>query len=161
MNRMNPSRRVNNIIVRRKPETYCAGYDIYNGFHYSITDSTAAHLKKDIGMIRKDKILKPQYQACLTLHHRAYIITFNFTRERHRNAFPVCAKNYWAHWPFGPVAITDLLARNNTMSTKFPHASWASGLFTGPIGNWLAHACGKQSAKLALTRRRIPLARRP
>ena len=30
------------------------------------------------------------------------------------------------------------------MSTKFPHASRASGkaLFTGPIGNWLANGAG-------------------
>ena len=33
---------------------------------------------------------------------------------------------------------------HNTMSTKFPHASRASGraLFTGPIGNWLANGVG-------------------
>ena len=70
--------------------------------------------------------------------------------------YTVCAKNYWAHWPFGPVEGKHwstgpkqvLLAQinnwHNTMSTKFPHASRVSGraLFTGSIGNWLANGIG-------------------
>ena len=45
---------------------------------------------------------------------------------------------------------------HNTMFTKFPHASRASGraLFTGPIGNWLANGIGpvliSQTAKYLL-----------
>ena len=78
----------------------------------------------------------------------------------------VCAKNYWAHWPFGPMASTGLLAQpgftgpnnwHNTMSTIFPQASRASGraLFTGPIRNWLANVVGpvliSQTASVTLT----------
>ena len=54
----------------------------------------------------------------------------------------------WAcgkHWSTGPNNW------HNTMSTKFPHASRASGtaLFTGPIGNWLANQWRRASANFA------------
>ena len=65
----------------------------------------------------------------------------------------VCAKNYWAHWSFGPVASTDLLAQTHVLLAQiidtilYPQnlhmpVGPVVGPHTGPLGNCLGNGAG-------------------
>ena len=71
----------------------------------------------------------------------------------HISMITVCAKNYWAHWPVGPVASADLqaqtrfywpkcLTQHNVHKISTCQSGQCRFLFTGPIGNWHANGVG-------------------